>query len=387
MKIKLNRETLEKQLVTAVSVIASNPQPPILREALFEFSEENLAITTSDGRLTMTIRLPYELEHGEVSDFVCDVQSLIKPVTLQKSEFMFLEVIDGKDIAFSTPRTRNKYNIPIIYDPESFPRIKAAGWSDPISINGKIFSKMIKKTSMIVNPNDLRTAISGINFKAQEGMFIMESTDMATGCYTKFKPEDVEAPDMDPVLIPRAISKVATNYDKSPNVKISIDEEKRNLKASDGSSEVCIRLIDSKFPPTKPLYDQFIPAISMKINRESLLLSLDRLISFGAFKHPHLVLDMQGEGLMLKAENLDVRKNAEELLEPSHKSDEMNFQSGVAFKQIKPAIVSSTGENLYLSQQHFKKPVFITDDSSEGFETLWLIAPVLLAVNRENQQS
>ena len=64
MKIKLDRSQLEAKLLIATSILGNNVPLPILNEALFKMEEKNLSITTSDGQITMTIRLPYELESG-----------------------------------------------------------------------------------------------------------------------------------------------------------------------------------------------------------------------------------------------------------------------------------------------------------------------------------
>ena len=116
------------------------------------------------------------------------------------------------------------------------------------------------------------------------------------------------------------------------------------------------------------------------------MLSLDRVSGFGDLKDPSMIFDMEGEGILLKTENTDRRKNAEELIEVQNKSKDINFISGIAYKVIKPAITSLSGENLFISQKKHSSIMFITDDSSEGFDTMWLIAPIALNINKDKDK-
>jgi DNA polymerase-3 subunit beta len=387
MKIKLERKLLEQKLLIAVSVLGNNIQPPILNEALFKMEKKNLSITTSDGGVTMTTRLPYQLESGELRDFVCDVQSILKPVNLQKSEFMFLEVTE-KDILFSTPKTRTKYKIPISYKAINFPLIKSEKWSDPITVDGKAFARMIKKTAVLANPNELRVGISGINLFAKENTLYIQSVNGGSAaCITTFKPEGKDIPDIEPMLIPKSIAKVAANYEKSPEIKISLDEEKRNIGITDGSSVTYVRLLAGNAPMLDALKKQKVMNISTKISREEIILSIDRLSGFSNIEDKCIVFDFKGEGILLKSTNSDRRKEAEELVETNHKSKEMSFLVGFNYTVIRPAITSLLGENVFFSMSRFDAPMFITDDSSEGFETLWIVMGIKLAEHQEQKKS
>lgn len=389
MKIKVERSQLEAKLLIAVSVLGNNVQPPILNEALIKMSKDSMSITTSDNQVTMTVSLPYEIESGEMVDFVCDIKSILKPVQLQNNEFMFIEVInDGKDIAFSTPKTRKKYKIPITYDALDFPAIKTEKWSDPVIIDGKAFARMIKKTSVFVNPNDMRQGMSGISAKSSEGTLVIQSTDSTVGCKTMYTPEEgkVAIGDMSQIIIPRAIAKVSDNYKKSPQIKLSLDKEKRNLGISDGSSVTYVRLLDGVFPNTQPIYDGQQPEINIKVIREEMVLSIDRLSGFSDIDSKCILLDMKGEGILIKSINTDRRKEAEELLEVQSKSREMSFVSGLDHSKLRAAIASLSGEDIYLSQAAFKLPIFITDNSSEGFETIMLVAPINIGAKHNEQE-
>ena len=383
MKIKLNRELLEKKLSTAVSVLGNNVQPPILNEALFKMGKNDLSITTSDGGITMTVSLPYELENGEVKDFVCDIQSIIKPVTLQKSEFMFLEVME-KDILFSTPKTRKKYQIPITYQAIDFPLIKSEEWSDPVIIDGKSFANMIKKTSMLANPNDLRSGISGINLFAKDNTLYIQATNgSSAACETTFKPESGELSDIEPMLIPKAIAKVSSVFDKSTQLKISIDGEKRNIGLTDGSSITYVRLLNAKFPSFDSFKSQRVLNISTKVSKEDIILAIDRLSGFTNYDSKCLIFDMKGDGILMKSINDDTRKKAEELIETQHKSEEMCFPAGFNHTTVRSAISSLSGSNIFFSMTSWKVPMFISDDSSEGFQTLWILMGMTLPEHKD----
>jgi hypothetical protein len=95
-----------------------------------------------------------------------------------------------------------------------------------------------------------------------------------------------------------------------------------------------------------------------------------------------MILDMEGDNLILKGDDIDFRKSADELVETQSKSKEMNFKAGFNHDYLISILNTMGGENLTLSQIGFNKLGFLRDDKNEGFETLWAIAPIALAEHK-----
>ena len=175
MKINVDRKAFEAKLQVAITAIGNKAIIPILNEALIEVSENKMVVTTSNTQITVALNIFCETD-GELVDFVCDIKTILSTISLLKSEVITLEIEDG-NVLFSTPKTRKRYEVPITYKAGDFPLPKNKKWGTPVVINGTMFAKMIKRTSLFVNPNDLRTGMQGVNIKGDKNKFIIQGTN------------------------------------------------------------------------------------------------------------------------------------------------------------------------------------------------------------------
>lgn len=392
MKITAGREALNKKLQAVTGVLSGKAIMPILNEALIEISStkdpdgneiDAILITTSDNEVSASVMIPCTIE-GDKRNFVCDISLIMETISTLKSEEIILTV-EEKDVILSVPKTRKRFSIPIIHEAKSFPEIAAESYSDPIKINGGVVSKMIRKASLFVNPNDLRPNIAGINLFCKEGKFIVQAADGHIFCRTIIdsSKEEFPLPDMSDILIPKSIIKIISNYEGSNSMTLSLSGDGRVLKISDGVLTTRVILIAHKFPPVQPFFDEYQNNIYTKINREELLTSIKRISMFTNFNSKTIVFDMKGENLVIKGEDIDFRKKADELIEVSDKNEVMNFVSGFNGTFMKSIIQTLSGEDIYFTQLNSKKPGYFTDNSAEGFETIWIVAPMLVTPKAE----
>ena len=379
MKIQINREALEKKLQILASVIPTRSMIPVLDEGLIEVSEEGITITTSDQNITISSNIMCEIKDPTTKfDFVCDVRTILGTISLLKSETITLYVTDS-DVTLSTPRTRKKYQVPIQHSPEDFPQSRSDKWGASLRVPGKMFSSMISKASVIIEPNSLMRSLTGINMLTDEGSLIIQGATTQRCCVTTFTPpEGEEFKYIDDVIIPRSISNVSSSYEKSANIEISIDEQKRNLMVKDGVTTTLVRLIDAKYPSIKQLLTAYQPDISVKLLRLDLTMSVKRLSSYINKTDFGVMIDMTDEEMKVHGGDTDFKKEAEEFIPMEEKSSEMGFVSKFNYKFFGAMLPTFAGDNVYFSQTGPKKPGFFTDDSYEGFSTVWLVSPMLI---------
>jgi DNA polymerase III sliding clamp (beta) subunit (PCNA family) len=378
MKLTLERESFAKKVEAAISALG-NSIIPVLNEAFFQIKNDRLFITTSNGEVQLTVSTPCEVE-GEEVEFICDIRLLRTPVTTLKAKEVFLEVTD-KMVTLFTKRTKNKYEIPVVYKPESYPLLNAEKWSSPLEINGASFAKMIKKSSILVDGNNIREGMRGIMLESTSKTVTMESVSGGGQaiCHLEVIPDPdsgILFEELDRCLIPKAIANVSQQFDKAKSVKISKDQKDKSLKIHDGSSIVVIRLLEGVFPDCKVFLDSYEPSINLKVLNEDFSLSLKRSSSFSD-EYATIKIQMDAaEEITIECEDLRFKRKAKETVPVSHKSEEMNFTSAVNYKQISKFLPLMEGESLFLSQIAKDKMMFMSDDSSEGFSTLWIMSSV-----------
>jgi DNA polymerase III sliding clamp (beta) subunit (PCNA family) len=377
MKLTLERESFAKKVEAAISALG-NSIIPVLNEAFFQIKKDRLFITTSNGEVQLTVSTPCEVE-GEEVEFICDIRLLRTPVTTLKAKEVFLEVTD-KMVTLFTKRTKNKYEIPVVYKPESYPLLNAEKWSSPLEINGASFAKMIKMSSVIVDANNIRTGIRGVSFKSTGKIVTMESVSASGGeiCHLEIPPKEDGGlfEELDQSLIPKEIIGVSQQFEKSKGIKISKDDKGKSLKIHDGSSIVVIRLLEGNFPECQGFLDSYEPSINTKVLNEDFSLSLKRLSSFSDQNLTVKVFFQDPGEIRMECQDVGFKRKAQETISVSHKSEEMNFTCGINYKPVSKFLPLIDGESIFISQLANNTPIFLSDDSNQGFSTLWVLGPV-----------
>lgn len=233
---------------------------------------------------------------------------------------------------------------------------------------------------MFVDKDNIRSGMRGVSMMSNGDILTIESIASSGNviCHLEALPSgDEKFAETPQVLIPKAIDNVATEFEKSPSVNISIDGQKKCLRINDKMSIVTLRLLDGVFPDCSPFINMYTPEINAKMLTEDLSLALKRS---GAFSDEHSLtrIDMRGDEVEIECENTSFKKKSKEFISVSHKSDEMNFEFGVNLKYLSKTLLTMSGENIFISMLGHNKNLYISDDSSEGFNTLWVIAPMVL---------
>lgn len=388
MKLIFEREQLNKRLESIIGLINTRTGVPILDEALVKVQEGKIKVTVSDNEISTEITIPCEVE-GDIFDFVCDVMTVQKTAALLRNETFILEV-DEKVVVMSTPKTRKRFEIPIRNKAADFPAMPDNGWENPMNIKGSLFSSMVKRASMFIKPTDLRPAFTSINLLSTKDMIRIQGTDAHGLCDSTYlrSEEEAEFPELSSILFPKNIIKIVPNYEKSPSLSISIDKEGKYAKLSDDSTITQIRLTDGsgKYPDLDALFTAHNKEHFVKINRDQLLMAIRRMSIYSNKNTNSMIIDMNGDNIVLSADDNDFNKKAEELIEVVEKSSLMNFVSGINHNYLLTVINNMTGENVYIVQPNYNVPFMFFDDSSEGYKTMWSIAAIALASQKKEEE-
>lgn len=378
MKIVLNRELLIKKLQVSVSAIPNNPIVPVTYEALMQVKDDHISVVTTDLEMTIVNHLPFISISEAKMDFICDIQTILKTITLLKSEDVVFDVTSSQ-ITLSLSKSRKKYQIPITYSVDSFPNQTVSVFNDPIKLNGNIFFEAMKKASLFVNPNDLRVGFKGVCITSSDGSIkIMGGNSSVFASVIIPSEESIEK-----VVFPKALIKVAPNYTKSPELYISVDKDKRSIKIDDGSFVVIARLIDADFPDVESLLKSENKDVSMSVSKDDLLMAIKRVSIYGS-STSILKLDMTDDkDIIIEGENVDYNKRAEEVITTTKKDKEMNFVSGFNHSFFSQILTNFTSDEVLFSQVGPIKLGFIRDGLNSDMSVTWLLAPMVLSETKK----
>ena len=375
MKLTFNREQLNKGIQSILGILNTKTGLPILDYALIEVKNNKITIFVSDEEILTQINIPCFID-GDKFDFVCDLKTVQSTASLLRSEEFILDV-DDKLIIMSTPKTRKRFEIPIVYSADSFPLMGHSEWMSSITIKGSIFSAMIKRASLFISPTDLRPALTSIHLSSTKDVIRIQGTEaigIADSAYSKGESDD-DFPEFSNILFPKGITKIISNYEQSLGVKIFVDEEMKNAMLDDDGIKTQIRLTSSnhKYPPIDELFKNHNTDHFIKVNRESLLMGVRRIALY-AGKANQIRINMEDSDIVISSSNDEFSKKAEETIDVEYKSELMNFVSGVNHNYLSTILNTMTGENVFITQPAYNTPFLLVDDSTDGYTTMWGIA-------------
>ena len=336
-------------------------------------SSEKMTIITTDQEITTVTSLKCETL-GEVHDFVCDIKTLFGVVSNLKSDEFIIEVAE-KNIIFSTPKTRKKYEVPVMYLASEFPIIPKSEWEHIATVTGKDFADMINISSRLVNPEELRRGIAGISLSATNEKLIIQSTNVFSMFRAETTTREGSTSEFS-VIIAKGISKVIDSYSASPDVEIKINKDKTKVMITDGGLTLYCNLIADKFPDINGVFKLKNEKTNMVMRKDDLMMTLKRISIFKDFDTKTIVLDMTGENLLVSTENVAFNKKAEEIVDLISKTDEMNIVSGINFDYLNTALASLGGENITIYQKSERDAFFIKDDLPHTFDRTYVIMPI-----------
>ncbi|MFN5418039.1 MAG: hypothetical protein ACK5B9_13350 [Flavobacteriia bacterium] len=373
MKIQLNREVLAKKLNVVGNVIPMKSTIPILDHALVTVIGDRIIFTGSDTEITVSSSMTFELVEGEVSNFVCDTNIILKTIVTLKSDTIWIEVSE-KQLNFGDSKSRKKYTIPIYYSAENFPRMTNE-FKEPISLNGDLVAQAIKITSPIVNKASLIPAFTGV-FIGKVGDKLRFS-GVTNQLFSVFEfPIDGE---FEHILVSKDSVKVIAEFEKSPDVAMSVSTDSTMLCIDNGDVTAYCRLIDAKFPNIDSIIDQVDRSEYIKVDKVEFTSCVTRATLFQNRDSKTIKFDYSSaENFNISAENVDFAKQSIESLDYAERLGEMKFVSGFNSDFVQTVMRSLDGENILMSQNTFNKPMIISDDKTRTQSIYFLISPLLI---------
>lgn len=381
MRIEVNRESLEKILQVSNSVAASKNVLPILENNLFKFSAQRLELVSSNLELSLVVGTEYELVEGEVKDFIADGQSILKVISLLKAEKIFIEVeFDKKGkgkLSFGTTKTRKKYDLPISYAASEFPTLDTNGYTtNSCKLPGNIVSQSGRITSPFCNPADLRPSFQGVQIGVSVGKYQAMVTNGSVLATTEYPVEESDS--LTPVVITQNTCRLLNVYDKSPEVVVSVSDDKKKVMFSDNGVTIYSSLIDCQFPDIQNVFSKIDNTSYFVSNRSELINSIKRSLVMANAKSSIIKLDFTNPTLVLSAEDVDWSKSSLEELELKEKTENVNFVAGLNGQWLLNFASSLEAENIISYCSGSEKAFMFTDDRNGGLSVKYLVMPIRL---------
>jgi DNA polymerase-3 subunit beta len=370
MKFIVSSTQLLKNLQTLGGVINTNNTLPILDNFLFELSENQLKVSSSDLETTMSTNIEVEAEDsGEIAVPARLLLDILKtfpeqPLTFKTEENSTIEISSQS----------GKYSLAFL-DGSEFPKPIELEAPSTTKIVGSILANAISKTIFASGNDDLRPVMSGVFFQFSTDELTFVATDAHK--LVKYTRTDLKADEASEFIMPKKpltlLKNILANYDN----EVTIEYNDSNAKFTFANSIMVCRLIDGKYPN----YDAVIPKENPNILTldRGLFLNSVRRVSIFASKTTHQIrLKMAGTELNISAEDIDFSNKADERLQCAYQGDDMQIGFNSRFLSEMLNNLNSNEVQIHMSLPNRAGILKPLDGLEDGEEITMLVMPVML---------
>ena len=348
----------------------TNNTLPILDYFLFEISESKLKITASDLETTLSADVNIESESN--GSIAVPAKLLIDTLKTFPEQPLTFNILENNTIEISS--NHGKYALAYAKG-EEFP--KTLPITDPSSsnISSKVLFEAINTTIFASGNDDLRPVMSGVFFQFSSE----NSTFVATDAHklVRYVRTDYKSEKLVEFIMPKKPLNVLKGILATQDLDVNIEYNESNAKFVFSNLSLTCRLIDGKYPNYEAVIPKENPNV-LTIDRTLLLNSTKRVSIFSNKTTHQIRLKINGNELIISAEDLDYSNKAEERLICSYNGDDMQIGFNSRFLIEMLSNLSSEEVKLELSLPNRAGILTPTKSDSENEEITMLVMPVML---------
>ncbi len=369
-KFVVDSGNLHKQLKLISKIVVNNPVIPILENFLFEIEPNSIKITASDIVTYGTVELFAQSEINCKIAIPCKIlMDTLKKLPDQPIEFKFaLDVLNVEITSES-----GQYTI-ACEDASDFPKAPEFIDHDYIEINNDVFSSVIDKTIFAVSNDELRPAMTGVNFVGANGSMQFVTTD--GHILVKCNRFDIESKNDFTFIVPSKPINIFKTVLSSVGFDPQISYDERNFYFVCDNVHIVSRLIDERYPD----YNNVIPSSNENtviVIASELLSAINRIGAYTSNITSQIVIGFHENELQLSAEDLDYGNKAKESVVCEYKGEEI--QIGFNHKLLAGLLKEQSSHSVRITFSAPNRAVLILPvDESDEERLLNLIMPVMI---------
>jgi len=366
MKIIINRENLLNPLQHIIGAVERRQTLPILGNVLFKSSSGVLSLTATD----LEIEMVSTVEVDSPEDFQTTLPAR-KLLDICKA------LADGSDIEFSIEEKkvslisgRSRFSLASL-PAKDFPGLDDIVEQHSFTIKQGEIKALLDKTSFAMAQQDVRYYLNGILMEISTDLVKLVATDGHRLALSELK-TSISLNDEKQVIIPRkAVLELARLLESSDNpAKIILSQN--HIRVEAGALVFTSKLIDGKFPD----YNRVIPVDgnkTLKVNRESLKRSMNRIAILSNEKYRGIRLTLAPGNLTIQANNPD-QEEAEEELSVDYNESEIEIGFNVTYLIDVLNVLHSEDVDIKLKDANSSCIISDSEDSS----SLYVVMPMRL---------
>ncbi len=350
MKFIAPSSDLLQHLLTVNGAIMSKPIIPILENFLFDISNNELTIYSTDLETSMTTVILRSLPD--------------QPVTFN---------IDNGNFGIEVVNNNGRYKM-AGQDGIDYPTLPEKSGDGSFTVPANLLLRAVSKTLFAAGSDELRLNLTGLFVEMKGSHVNFVATD--ANKLVRYTRKDISTGTEHSFIIPKKplnLLKTALPNDETPVV---VDYNKTNVFFTFGNTQLICRLLDEKYPEYSAVIPLENPNV-ITISRTDFLSSINR-ISIFASKTTHQVrLKITGSELTISAEDIEMANEATEKISCEYDGDDMEIGFNARFLKEMLSTLDGDSVQLKMSQPN-RAGLLVPTENEKNEEITMLIMPMML---------
>ena len=373
MKFIVSSLKLLKNLQALSGVIGTKNTLPILDDFLFQLTENQLKITTSDLDVTMSVSMVPDMVEGtgEVTIPARLLLEIMKnfpdvPITIN---------VDNSTLAVELIAGEGRYKL-AGHKSDEFPQLPVMTDTSVWEIPADVLARGFEKTVFATGVDEIRPIMSGVFMEMTENYLTFVATDAHK--LVRYRRMDVKSDVVASFIMPKKpINQLKNILAGLADEPVRIEFNKTNASYVFGDYVLICRLLEGRYPN----YEAVIPKQNpnqLTIDRQTFLSAIRRVAVFSSKATHQVRFRITGQEIMLTAEDIDFYNEAKERLACSYMGDDMEIGFNSRFFQEMLGNFDSNEVKLEMSAPNRAGILTPVDNANEAEDLLMLLMPVML---------
>ena len=373
MKFIVSSLKLLKNLQALSGVIGTKNTLPILDDFLFQLTENQLKITTSDLDVTMSVSMVPDMVEGtgEVTIPARLLLEIMKnfpdvPITIN---------VDSNTLAVELIAGEGRYKL-AGHKSDEFPQLPVMADTSVWEIPADVLARGFEKTVFATGVDEIRPIMSGVFMEMTENYLTFVATDAHK--LVRYRRMDVKSDVVASFIMPKKpINQLKNILAGLADEPVRIEFNKTNASYVFGDYVLICRLLEGRYPN----YEAVIPKNNpnqLTIDRQTFLSAIRRVAVFSSKATHQVRFRITGQEIMLTAEDIDFYNEAKERLTCSYTGDDMEIGFNSRFFQEMLNNFDSNEVKLEMSAPNRAGILTPVENENVSEDLLMLLMPVML---------
>ncbi len=372
MKFIISSTVLLKNLQAILGVINTNNTLPILDDFLFELTDDNLTVTSSDLETTMRVIIKPDMseDNGRIA-----IPAKILVDTLKTfPDIPIAFTIDMTTQMIEISAGEGKYKLSG-HKSDEYPRTPSLDDTNAVQFDSTLMAYAINKTLFATGNDELRLVLSGIFCELTPDDVTFVATDAHK--LVRYRRTDITSAESTAFILPKKPMNLLKNILANQTLPVTIEYNRTNAFFSFGNIHLICRLIDGKYPN----YDAVIPKENpnkLTIDRHALLTSIRRVSIFANQSTHQIRFRISGQELVLSAEDIDFSNEARERLSCAYEGEDLEIGFNSKFLVEMLSNIDTVEVRLEMSAPNRAGILTPVNSENKAEDILMLVMPVML---------